>query len=144
MRKFWGWMLVILLAIGGLFLLFGRVETYNEELQGKICDEYMGSAVFTIDDDKVVLTSNHMPDGKIILTEQASKQYRNLKEKEEVIVLMDFDIVKVYYEKRAILSGRLFDESQDIIYRMTNVKIVKEDYSGNMMPSFDHNLAVFY
>jgi len=143
MKNFWGKLLVILVVVGVLFLCFGRVEAYNEELQGQIHQEYMGQAFWMVDKDGARLEGGIFGDEGWMVAKSIAEEYQNIENGTEVTILMDFDKVMLYYEKRTILTGRLLEQSEGLIYRTVGITILTETYDGDRTASFDHEMAVF-
>lgn len=140
-------LIILLMFLAGMiFLIFGHIDYYNEQVIDEIKDEYLGHAEISRDKDGVEIA--FFDDSDIVFTVpeemiggiDLEKITKN--EQPMMHIYADLVLINAHSEKRTIITGRLKEDSVDMqFYRIVRVKCVPL-YESNITftQNVDHSL----
>lgn len=139
-------LIILLMFLAGMiFLLFGHIDYYNEQIVDEIQGEYLGEAAITstkdgvqvafFDDSDIVFT---VPDDMVSDIDLAK-----LTGNDRVFmhIYADLVLINAHTEKRTIITGRLKESVDMQFYRIVKVKFVPLTESNiTFTQNVDHSL----
>lgn len=140
-------LIILLMFLAGMvFLIFGHIDYYNEQVIDEIKGEYLGDAEISrnkdgveiafFDDSDIVFTVPEEMIGGIDL-EKITKN-----EQPMMHIYANLVLINAHSEKRTIITGRLKEDSVDMqFYRIVRVECVPLSESNiTFTQNVDHSL----
>lgn len=138
--------ILLMFLIGMVFLIFGHIDYYNEQVVDEIKGEYLGDAEISLDKDGVQVA--FCDDSDIVFTVPGEMisgiDLAKLTEDDQKVmhIYADLVLINAHSEKRTIVTGRLKEDSVDMqFYRIVQVECVPP-YESNITftQNVDHSL----
>ncbi len=139
-------LIILLMFLAGMvFLIFGHIDYYNEQVVDEVKGEYLGDAGISREKDSVQVA--FFDDSDIVFTvpeEMISgiDLAKLTKDEQKVMhIYADLVLINAHTEKRTIVTGRLKESVDAQFYRIVGVECVPP-YESNITftQNVDHSL----